>query len=268
MPFEERHPQAGPRDLNKSIPADDIVHSDNSLQARAVEEAPVRSSLGHVGSFEQHENEALVDTPDPTLEENQQPQVASSESSSSDDEETFIVDFQRVDGIQYASADALIQVVGPGLANAFPDITAPYFCERNFEDYFPVRLHIGHCYDEKSGVLCQLWAYMKRTNRKNAAPRIKYFLGGPMAVETLNAVHDSMDDENGDIPYDELSHKLSNNNAKLWPLYRPFGNQQVQRLEVVPDRGWYLANGMNLHSFLMISASLILFMIKNSMIMG
>jgi hypothetical protein len=64
--------------------------------------------------------------------------------------------------------------------------------------------------------------------QEERSTQIKYLLGGPMAVETFEAVQDSVEEENGDIPYEKLSHKLSNNKAELWPLYRSFGNQQPE----------------------------------------
>lgn len=222
---EEHIPQGIPSELSRNIDIDEVIQGDQIEQAIPKEGHTVQLSLGHVESSEQQKGEVPKDVSDLDSEQDGQPQLSSNESSSNGEDADLVI---GPNSVTYASVDAIVKEIGPNLAKALPEMTALYFCEREFEDYFPVRLHIGHCRDDISGILCQLWAYLKPTKNCDAAPHIHYIMGSPMTRDTVKAVQDSVDEENDNVQFSTLSHKLSNDKAELWPLFRPFAKQQLE----------------------------------------
>jgi hypothetical protein len=147
-----------------------------------------------------------------------------SKDSESEGDVNCFMDYERAEGVEYASSGVLLDALGQKLMSAMPHSSDFRFSQRQTENYLPVRLHIGECYDAKSRVLCRLWVYLFPTQQRKHAPHLDYIVGRPVRAQDIQLMANTRKEEIKGMNHQALCTELSNGTAKLLPLYRLFGD--------------------------------------------
>ncbi|KAH4051766.1 hypothetical protein HBI56_229720 [Parastagonospora nodorum] len=148
----------------------------------------------------------------------------STDSESEGDVNDYFMDYERAEEVEYASSGVLLDALGQKLMSALPHFSVYRLAQRQTENYLPVRLHIGECYDAKSRVLCRLWVYLFPTQQRKHAPHLDYIVGRPVRDQDIQLMANTRKEEIKGMNHQALCTELSNGTAKLLPLYRLFGN--------------------------------------------
>lgn len=147
-----------------------------------------------------------------------------SKDSESGGDVTYFMDYERADGVEHASSGASLDALGQKLMSALPHPSSFRFSERQTENYMPLRLHVGECYEANSRVLCKLWAYLFPTKPRKNAPHLDYIVGRPVRVQDIQLMANNKEEEIKGMSHQALCTELSNDTAKLFSLYRLFGH--------------------------------------------
>jgi hypothetical protein len=148
--------------------------------------------------------------------------------SDNNDSVTYFKDYMRADHVEYASIGALIGALSEKLITALPSFRAFDLCQRYTEDYLPLRIRIGDCYEAKSGVLCQLWVYLKPTKNRKLSPQLYYIVGLPVKPADIKLLDDVVREAVKSMNHQSLCTELSNRTAELFPLFRPFSDHKTE----------------------------------------
>jgi hypothetical protein len=100
----------------------------------------------------------------------------------------FLIFQSGMNGIEYASVDTLIGVVGKELTDYLPHFTAFHFSKQNIDDYLAIRLQVGVCHKGRFGILHHLWVYLKLTKRWDMAAQIDYVISGTVSLDNARLV--------------------------------------------------------------------------------
>jgi hypothetical protein len=171
-------------------------------------------------------------------EQNIMPVRASSEPGSEPEQRGSPVFLSRVNGVNgIATSRVLRFAVENELIFVLPDITAFHFSEQTIEDYYPIRLQIGVCREEKTGNLHYLWIYLKWNK---PSPHVDYIIDGTVSAQDAELMAGSSKGNRRSITHEQLWKMLNENMAELYPLFSPLGTQK-QELQALAKYGYILA---------------------------
>jgi hypothetical protein len=166
-------------------------------------------------------------------EEDGMPEQTIPESVDESDQDDSSVPHSRTDGVHQASVSRLTIAVGKHLVAVLPKFSDFIFFEQAIEDYLPIRMRIGACRNDKSGILCHLWVYLKERSKRS--PVFDYVITGEVIKQ-----NGSVNKHRLSITHEELCQKLNNKIAQLYPIFHPFGVRK-QELQALVKYGFILA---------------------------
>jgi hypothetical protein len=143
----------------------------------------------------------------------------------------------RVQGVGGIATYRVLDLAVDRLLSTLPDITAFRFSEQSMNDFYPIRLQIGVCREEKAGNLRHLWIYLKRTK---PSPHVDYIIDGTVSTQGATLMVGLSKGERRSIPHEQLRKMLDENTAELYALFSPFGTQK-QELQALAKYGYILA---------------------------